>query len=367
MKGYYIVYSNTSSPLSSGGIGKKIKSQIETFNSFGLNVEVLSLHFEKKISDKITRNLMPNYYIKHLPADFLDRDFFYIRHYSITFSFIGLLKYIHKHGNAKIILELPTYPYDKEYTNSINNYIKLLIDIILRRSLKKYVNRITTFSNGDTIFGIKTIKIVNGVKCSELPVRPSKKSDQNINLIAVARFSKWHGYDRLIYGLHNYYGTKKNTGEKVFLYLIGEGSEIALYKKLVNQFNLTEYVFFEGFLEGDRLNAAFNNAGIGVCSLGCHRNNIYLGSFLKSREYLARGIPIVSSTKIDIIPANYKYCLYLPGDESPIDISSIVKFYTELYKNNSLDEITREIRAFAEEYCDVSNTMRPVIQYLTDS
>jgi hypothetical protein len=75
-------------------------------------------------------------------------------------------------------------------------------------------------------------------------------------------------------------------------------------------------------------------------------------------------MPIISSTKIDVIPPNFKYCLYVPEDESAINIERVVAFYTSLLTEQSVPEITSEIRRFAEENCDMAKTMLPVIEYI---
>jgi hypothetical protein len=59
----------------------------------------------------------------------------------------------------------------------------------------------------------------------------------------------------------------------------------------------------------------------------------------------------------------FEYCLYVPEDDSPINIFSIINYYKGLLKNQTLQEIICKIRTFAENNCDVSKTIRPVIEY----
>jgi glycosyltransferase involved in cell wall biosynthesis len=239
-----------------------------------------------------------------------------------------------------------------------------LKDKILCKQLKKYVDRIVTYSKHEKIFDIPTVHIVNGIDCSLIPIiNKVIHKDQIINLIIVAQFSKWHGYDRLINGLYNYY--KQGASYKVYIHFVGDGIELSFYKNLVQQYNLLEYIFFHGLLFGDKITEIFNKSDIAVCSLGGHRKELYLSSELKSREYLVRGMPMISSTKIDVLPDNFKYCLYVPEDESPINILTIVQFYQNLIAQKDISKISSEIRQFAENYCDMSITMKPVIDYLS--
>lgn len=152
-------------------------------------------------------------------------------------------------------------------------------------------------------------------------IRTLQTISQYLNLIVVAQFAPWHGYDRLIEGIKDYYS--KETTKKVYVHFVGSEEQINIYKKLVKYYHLSEYIFFHGPLFGKQLTDMFNNSDIAICGLGGHRKSIYLSSELKSREYLARGIPMISSTKIDILPDDFIYCLYVPSDDSPINIKII--------------------------------------------
>jgi glycosyltransferase involved in cell wall biosynthesis len=358
VKGYYIVFSP---PPDNNGIGLKIKAQVKTFNDYGIETKILSIYREETFMGRIYKKFNQKYFYKFLPSDFFSQDFYFIRNYTLSFPFFGLLKLFRQKNKANIILELPTYPYDRELMDSLSNIFTLFIEKIIRISLNKYIDRIITYSTDTVIFGIPTIKIINGIVCSDVPKRIPKSSHKGLTFIAVARFEKWHGYDRLIKGLYNY---KKQSKQDVYIYLVGDGNELDLYKRLIKEYNLSGNVFTTGFLTGEALTEVYNKADIAVSSLGCHRIGLYLGSFLKSREYLARGFPIVSSTKIDVLPDDYKYCLYVPEDETPVDIQSIVDFINDLTSKQDSSELITEIRSFAEKYCDMSITLKPVIDYI---
>ncbi len=75
-------------------------------------------------------------------------------------------------------------------------------------------------------------------------------------------------------------------------------------------------------------------------------------------------MPIISSTLIDVLPENFKYCYYVPEDDSPIDINEIVKFYEYIYKNENIEDVRKNIREFAEKNIDINVTMEPVIKYI---
>ena len=83
-------------------------------------------------------------------------------------------------------MEIPTYPYDQEYVLS-KRKIQLLIDKCFRKQLAKYLDRIITFSNYKTIFGIPTLQISNGIDFKDIPVKQeANDTSQEIHLIGVA-------------------------------------------------------------------------------------------------------------------------------------------------------------------------------------
>ena len=348
------------------GIHKKILSQVEIFNIKNSMSCKLYIVPTFKSNYRILRFFLVflnDIYYNKLYDRLSSHDFIYIRSIRpVTYNFIRVLKMIKKHNpNIKIVLEMPTFPYEGEY-KALHEKCYLFVDKIFRDKLKKYVDRIATYSSHNVILGVQTIKITNGIVCANIDVRKPRESTQEINLIAVAIYHDWHAYDRLIEGLKNYY--EQERALRVNLYFVGDGPKLNLYRNLVVKYKLSEYVNFSGILQGESLTDVYNMADIAISSLGAHRVNLYSISALKTREYLARGMPMVSSTKIDILPDNFKYCLYIPEDDSPINIQMIVQYYNRLLVENNIFEMTNEIRYFAESHCDMSITMKPIINYL---
>ena len=363
-KGYFIIseINFIFDENNSVGVHKKINNQFQAFRKSGFDCDLINLNPEKTNLIKRFFDCFRSNVYKNIEID--NCDFIYVRRIiPNNKSFICLLKRIkERNPDVKIIYELPTYPYDSEHT-SLKQKVILFVDKIYRKKLHNYVDLMTTYSYDKEIFGVKALTIKNGINVSKIPVVENNNfNSKEITLIAVAQFALWHGFDRLIEGLKNYYSNNHET--KVNILFVGNGKCLEEYKVLVSNYKLDNYVFFLGMLNGQKLTDAFNNADIGICSLGCHRMNIFLSSVLKSREYLSRGLPIVTSTKIDIVPEDFKYCLSFPEDESPIDIEKIVDFYLELVKNESVSDIHKNIRQFAEQTCDMTKVMKPVFDFI---
>ena len=68
-----------------------------------------------------------------------------------------------KNMNIRTVIEIPTYPYEAEGRTSLRGRVIQVLDKIFRKKLKKYVDRIVTYSDDKMIFGIKTINTINGI------------------------------------------------------------------------------------------------------------------------------------------------------------------------------------------------------------
>lgn len=366
MKGLYIYYDLNSIDKNAVGIIKKIYLQKDFFTEkFSSKCDLLNLPV-KKANNKILRCLSYLFSSKTFDISYLynkNYDYIYIRRITPNCkSVIKLLQFLKKQNpNCKILYEIPTYPYDNEHNTFILKLI-LFIDKLYRCKLHLYVDKMVTLSNDEEIFGCKTLKISNGIHSKLIPIICKEVFDKNqINLIAVANFSFWHGYERIIKGLKNYYN---NGGTQVFtVHMIGEGADLELYKSLVSEYNLQKYIKFYGALSGDELSKVFNKADIALCSLACHKKNIFLSAELKSREYFCRGLPIITSTKIEGVPDDYKYYLRVSEDDNPINMQEIIDFTFRIYKQNRKNVIN-EIHEFALCNFSMDNAMNNVVNYI---
>ena len=257
---------------------------------------------------------------------------------------------------------MPTYPYDNE-CRTAREKVVLAIDKMYRSKIQRYINSFASYSDDKTIFGAPSIHIINGIDFdNEKPIDPVYKEDDAINLIGVARFTPSHGYDRLIRSLGEYYahGGKRN----VVFHIVGFGILQETYEMLIKQYNIQNHVILHGKMYGIELERLYNQMDIGVCTLTFFRDAPkMISSELKSREYAAKGLPMISGGPIDIFyRQSYKFALELGDDESLIDISRIVEFYDNVYSQNRKEVIT-EIREYAYRRCSMDISIRPVVDY----
>lgn len=359
------------------GISKKIHDQINGLKELGNNVHICYQEIDsdrsrvRKIDDKILNNFGKNWWgtlkrecyydsiIKYAVENKIE--FVYSRSFHNANPFtINLFRQFKKY-KIKSVIEIPTYPYDQEYIGfSQKERIKLKIDQIFRYQLAKQTTRIITFTDDKEIFGKKTIMISNGVDFSNIPLKQNYNKIKNeLHFIGVAEVHYWHGYDRLIHGIGEYY---KNGGTKeLFFHIIGGIGNSEMYNskhapgfhELVIKYEIAKRIIFHGQLFGHELDEVFEKCDFAIGSLARHRSGITKIKTLKNREYAARGIPFIYSETdedFDSMP----YIIKAPADENPINIQSIIDFK----KNFDLSPI--QIRETIK-YLSWKNQMKKVI------
>ena len=372
-KGFYINTINVKneSELYHSGVMRKIFAQINEMRKyFAVTHETPNVYKERiSLTDKV-RMRLPFSPINHKWAyeeKFGQADFIYFRKDAIDQTVYTFFRDIKKHNpNCKILLEIPTYPYDKEILRSAKDIPIYLKDVFCRRRLKKCVDRVVTFSPDDRIWGIRTIKTINGYDFEKEPLRKVRKIDDCIHVIGVAVFAPWHGYDRFLVGLGEYYNN--GGSRRIKVHFVGDGISVLEYKELVNKYNLSEHVVFHGWKSGKELSEIYDQVDISLDMLGRHRTGCYACSSLKSRETGAKGLPMITACKIDYMPENYPYRLQVSFDDEPINMEEVIAFYDSIYLNSGKtpQEIAEEIRQFAQDRCSMGIAMKPVIDYINE-
>ena len=184
----------------------------------------------------------------------------------------------------KIVADIPTYPYDDELKDGIENRVVLFLDKMYRDKMHLFVDRVVIFSGETSIYHIPTIQTRNGIDYESVRIRKPREKEDEIHLIAVAEVAKWHGYERMYRGLGEYY---KGGGErKVIMHLVGDGPMLGEYKQIVEQYGIKEYCIFHGRKFGEKLDEIYDGCDIGIEGLAAFRKKIYVSSSLKSREYM---------------------------------------------------------------------------------
>lgn len=357
----------------SDGIAKKIRGQMKAFREAGFEIDYTCILNNEAcyVKDGVSytlgkvgkfRKLAANYYLyKRLKKE--TYACIYNRYGLMDPYYLKLLRDFSKKG-ARIVVEIPTYPYDKECPRGITWWMLYSLDKLYRNKMRKYVNLIATYSEDSEIFGIKAIHIYNGIDFDSVSVRNPQNETDEIRLIAVAGLAKWHGYDRILKGLGEYY--QRGGTRKVTMHIVGKGDVLVEYKEIVEKYGIQEYYISHGEKRGEELNQIYDLCDIGIESLGTFRKNVTISSSLKSREYVAKGLPFIMSGRSDVLEGK-EFVLKVPDNETPVDVESIVKFYDQMYSGKSKMSVAESIREQTNRLCDIRMTMKPVIQYFEDA
>ena len=262
----------------------------------------------------------------------------------------------------KSVTEIPTYPYDQEFVGfPFVTRMGLKIDQLFRNQLSRQMDAIVTFSDAETIFGQRTIRISNGVDMDSIPLHQyCKPSDGSIHLIGVAEVHYWHGFDRLIAGLGEYYKNTPNPCQ-VYFHIVGgvwksemfDSIHAPGFSELMDKYGIRDKVLFHDQLFGKDLDDVFNQCCFAIGSLARHRSGITVIKTLKNREYATRGIPFIYSEQ-DSDFDKQPYIIKASPDESPINMQQILDF---IEKNNFNPE---EIRKTVD-HLSWKNQMKRVI------
>ena len=352
----------------SNGISKKISYQVNALKRCGNEVHLCYMDEAGTKKRMIDENVIADYgsgflskILKRIDFSAISRyvknnhiDIVYIRsnHNANPFT-IRMVKQMKKY-RAKVVMEIPTYPYDSEY-EAQGMSKQIFQDKLFRNHLTKQLDAIVTFSDYEHIFGQRTIRISNGIDFDSVKMKTTiNDTSKELNLIGVAEIHEWHGFDRLVKGLADYYSKSQNYIVRFHVVGYFFSAEIEdEFKKIVTDNHMEDYVILYGKKHGQELDRLFEKCDFGIGSLGRHRVGIDRIKTLKNREYAARGIPFIYSetdSDFDTRP----YVLKAPADETAIDIDNIVSFYNSI--SISPEEIRNSISSLSWE-----NQMKTVL------
>lgn len=236
---------------------------------------------------------------------------------------------------------------------------KIIVSIFYPLSLLPF-NRIIQYAGESRYFsfGVKNkIKLLsNGIEVARYKIKRKDISLERkcLTLLAVAKVSSWHGLDRVLVGISNYV-QESPRDVAVKFYIAGDGDAIKELKSASERLGIAESVFFLGFKSHGDLDSLFDIADIGISTLGLYRKGMQSASSLKTREYVARGMPlVVSGDDIDLEPIP-NFAFHVSNDDRPVNIRELIHWYEGLGAQNVEKE---GIRNFALEHMDLKTKVK---------
>lgn len=364
-KGLLIYRINRDDPANSGVI-KKCKAQHDAFLKSGFEVDMLWLSKKGVLLNEelIQERMIPPHsrqtywfylfgfgsIVKNVTLNY-SFDFIYLRHPFFDPILDRSLRTIRKRlPNIKMILEINTFPYDSEPKRWLHR-MSLKMDQFFRKKAHQYIDRIVDYGQRDQIWEIPTIRIRNGIDPDAVKKKQSRETNDVISMIAVGNWSYWHGLDRLIQGMKKYDGKKK-----IRIKIVGEGPEKEHLVNLSKDLNLEKSIQFLPATFEKELDRLFDEADLGIGTLGLHRKEVELDSSLKHREYCARGLPFILSSKDPDFLPSLSFVHYVSNNDSALDIELLINWVEKLDKKG--------IREYAEKQLSWERQMKPVFNWL---
>lgn len=344
------------------GLENKIKGQIEAMEPefgkiyyTGWSYPIAYLMDEKRIVEEevaVTRKDYIEVLIDWLQKYRVKKT--YIRYSAASEWLIHLLRYQKEH-QIRTVLEIATFPYDKEMEEGIEK----IEDMCYREEINEYVGVITSYSSHKEIWKIACIGLVNGISIKNIPISTKEKETNKIVLIAVSSMHMWHGYERVLEGMYIYY--KEGGNYEIKLKLIGTGPEEQRYKNLVAKYHLETHVEFLGLIKSsEKLDEQYNLSDLAIGSLGFYKMGLAEASPIKGAEYCAKGIPFVCGYYDMRFPKDWEFIMNVSNNSEPIDINGLILFYEEVTNKKDYKIMMRN---YAINYLTWGSVMKPVIQY----
>ena len=181
--------------------------------------------------------------------------------------------------------------------------------------------------------------IANGINCVDFPfVAEPKNSNPKICFIGSPN-QLWHGLDRLI--------QLAEMLPESTIHIIGPSKDECL--KLWG-YSLAN-IIFHGYLSAELAKPLIANMDVGISTLALYRKKMEEACPLKSRQYLAQGIPMIVASSDPDIQNNESFCLQLPNKDNNVlpHKGMIIKFIDFCFGNSELRESARR---FSIQYFD---------------
>jgi glycosyltransferase involved in cell wall biosynthesis len=352
------------------GVAEKIRAQVEALAELPANMDLYHLADGKVVKNgEIIRSAgsgrlakrLAHYFLFHLavasrrePLDFL-----YMRYQGCSPLLTWALGRLRKRNlRLVVIVEMPSWPYHSEAT-SFRDKVLSWIDRYSRQRLHSHVDRIVTFSREASILGIPTIPTDNGVDTARIAPLPTRESDGSLRLLGLANLSFWHGYDRVIEGMAQYY--EGGGSRDVYFDVVGTGKELARLQGLAQNNGLNDRIKFHGSRRGAELEAIMASSDVGISSIGMHRLDVDTSN-LKSREFCARGLPFVLGYADRDFPDAFPFAFHAPADDTPLDIVSVLSFFQSLQADNP--DYSVQMRSYTDQRLTWRAKLQPVLEFL---
>lgn len=356
MKILYVIDQNIEQGKTSGII-HKIKNKIDVWTDEGVEVHLLSLYsFKLYDSNLVLIDDSMSYRIKKHGRYFTLMRMLYSTY--LLFKFLSKNKY-----DLMYIRQRPYMPYTQRCFKLVKTVIEInTFDVGEYKAISKIMYIINNLTRDrfyrhargflcvtkelERIYSSKyhlpSLTIANGVDSSKYKIKNSSNKKPNLVFVGSPGY-EWHGIDKV-----EYLAGKLKEFE---FHLVGMDGE--------NKDN----VIYHGYCSLEKTKEIVGSCDIGICSLSLHVKDMNEASPLKSRQYLAQGLPIIYGYEDTDLKGDENFSLRIPNSEDNIkkSLDEIKKFIENVYDDESL---SNEAKQFSLDVLDTSKKEKIRLEFL---
>jgi hypothetical protein len=359
------------------GVNKKLESIASAVKKNSLDIDVIVINLEvddtingvryvKLPTDVFLSTIKRKFFRYNLfdkVIDFDKYDKIILRWSGLDFSTpLFLEKYGDKIVSEHHANELAQF---KENINSVSSYFSYLMTRLMYKRFLNSVSGIIGVTPEITKShllhnNIPNITITNGVSVENVTFTKFKRFDNKTLYVSfiVSSYSLWHGLDRFLNGLKKYHGD-------INIVLNIAGNFDSSKKEEVMSFEKKNIkIIFKGMCDDKQLDEMLSDSNLAISTLAFFRAGIRYGCPIKSREYMARGIPFIYSYHDVDIDGKDKFAMKFNDDESPIDIESVIKFSIKVSRDN---DISQKMRCLSIEKLSWDNKVLEIDNFMKKS
>lgn len=338
-----IVYLIDYNPIENSGVIQKIKQQSSQWIKYGHKVYLVSsktMAIYDKNYNIIVQNkplnirfgrvgtaikLLYSSYAIYTLLKNIEFDLIYMRYRLYMPFFNRILK------NYKVIMEINS---DDRLEYKLHSRLTDIYNRFTRDFLLKHIDAFVSVSyelKDKFIYLNRPIEVIaNGINIKEYEVKNSINQNKRPILVFIGSPNQsWHGLDKIVM-LAKYF-------REYQFYIIGvDGKD-------------SDNIKYFGYLSQKKSTQIIRQCDIGIGTLSLYKTGLMEASPLKTRQYLACGLPLIYAYKDTDLQIEVDFALRLENSEDNIDYDKIENFIKQIFNNNS---IRQKARKFAEEYLD---------------
>ena len=114
------------------------------------------------------------------------------------------------------------------------------------------------------------------------------------------------------------------------------------------------------------LDEVYNICQLGVDAFGRYKTRSMMSTSLKSREYLAKGMPVLTTVINDIDQNLSDFVISINNDNEIIDFNYIITQLEKLYEKYDYGSLSHIIREESKKIYDVNYSYKGIIEYFLE-